>query len=110
MFQGQYIFGNTAVYSPWMPRGGDNLRMTADVIQITGVTLDVEVATKKSEDSGDGTVLTSGKISTSTTGLSQKTFTGEVNDLVRYKFTTSGGAATDYVLFRMLNPIWYDEV
>ena len=33
MFQAQYLFQGQEVYSPWMPRGGDNMRVSADIIK-----------------------------------------------------------------------------
>ena len=79
MFQAQYLFEGTEVYSPWMPRGGDHMRASVDVIKMTGTgtqTLKIQVR------------------------------------LVRYEFSynTTGNASTDYVLFRMLDPVWYDAV
>ena len=116
----QCVSGTTEVYSPWMPRGGDAMLVTLDVIEVGGTSpqIEVRVWTKKSEDSGNGvnseTTTTTQKIQRSDAGRTTLEWSVEENanvdllDLVRYKFTVTGTDA--FVLFRMLPPVWFDAV
>ncbi|MEZ6195167.1 MAG: hypothetical protein R3F20_05475 [Planctomycetota bacterium] len=113
MFQAQFLM-NTAttsiiVYGPWMPRQGDNITFTLDLVgaKLTGNFV-VELVTKNSEDTGAGTLsgVTAVK---STAGQIDATARG-VEELVRYRYTFSEAAAGDWALFRMLDPIWWDDV
>ena len=109
MFQGQLLIrgsSDTKVYSPWMPRGGDYLRATAEYIAGNG-DLTVSVYTKNKEETGDGTAVT-GSISLTSAGRTTAEFTG-LEELVRYEFT-AGGSTSQWFLFRMLGPVWFDAV
>lgn len=110
MFEGQYLFRGNTFFSPWMPRRGDNILITCDLLAQAGtVTLDVEVHEKNTEDPGDGAVIGTA-LNVSATGRASKEFTG-VMELVRYRFSCAGGsAATEYVVFRMLSAVWFDDV
>lgn len=123
MFESQLLIRGTdeshSVYSPWFPRGGNNLRATLEVVNVSGATLKVEVFTKESDETGDGdNAQASTSISESTAGRSTKEWTSlstagtvsTIEDMVRYKFTISGSNAADWVLFRMLPPVWFDTV
>lgn len=109
MYEAQYLFGGDAVYSPWMPRRGDNVRITLDLISRTGGSsnLRVDVFEKNSEDVGPGT-LTGVEIDTSDIGRTEREHTA-MKELVRYRFT-GPSTATDYVQFRMISVIWFDAV
>ena len=118
MFDGQILIGGTSgptIYSPWFPRQGDFLIATLQVISTAATggtkTLKVEVATKNTEDTGDGTVV-AGDLTIEANAAS---FTesntwgpGVLKELVRFKFTISSDG--DDWLFRMLDPVWYDAV
>jgi hypothetical protein len=95
VFQGQYLFNGDTVYSPWIPRGGDNLTYSADLIAQNTSELKVEVYTKNPEDIGDGDLITATEGSMTSSGLgpfsetisSTKTATEGIEELVRFKFT-----------------------
>jgi hypothetical protein len=106
MFEAQYLFRDNPVYGPWMERRGDNVRITADVAAPNASTLSVSLFQKNTEDAGDGTLVSGGSISATTVGRATKEYTG-LKEIVRYKFEVTGGPA---VLFRMLGPLWFDEV
>lgn len=123
MFQAQMLTANgtaggSDVYSPWFPRGGDNMIATVEIISMSGSSptgLTVEVWTKAKSDAGDGsgpltnTASTTSFGSTSTAGRYSATYAANLNELVRYKFkpgTTDG----KWVLFRMLPPSFFDTV
>jgi len=107
MFDAQLLFPGAAgaalsFYSPWFPRQGDNLRVT--------------VFTKNNEDTGDGSDADAGtSIVASATGRSTAEWTSGtagLKELVRYKYSvqSTGTGATDWVLFRMLTPVWFNTV
>ena len=121
MFDAQLLFPGAAgaalsFYSPWVPRGGDNLRATVDVVGRVSSQLTVRVFTKNLEDTGDGTDADVGtSIVASATGRATAEWTSgtaALKELVRYKYTvqSTGTGATDWVLFRMLAPVWFDTV
>lgn len=120
MFEAQMLMAtgtDCSVYSPWFARGGDNLRATLDAIKRgTAATVTVSVYTKKNEDRGDGEDADPSTSIRITGGVPERyvaewlagATTGPKN-LVRYKFTVTG-AAGDWILFRMLTPVWFDSV
>ena len=117
MFEAQYLINPDSSYSPWFPRGGDNLRATLDLIAVSGSgKLRVDVFTKNTEDPGDGSNADSTlKIDTSTTGRTTIEWPASsaspgLLELCRYKFSFSAGSAGDRALFRMLPPVWFDSV
>jgi len=112
MFNAQLLIrsssGDTKVYSPWFPRQADNLRATAELAATSGGVLTVKVFHKNTEDTGDGSEYVGTSISLSSTGRDDAEFTG-LKEMVRYQFTC-GDATGDWVLFRMLPPVWFDTV
>ena len=121
MFDAQLLLTKSSsysVFSPWFPRGGDNLRVTLERVAAAASAdeIGLAVVTKNVEDSGDGTVV-AGSItvaSGSTTDAVQANgeWNGLVKELVRYKFTVKGAsnAAGNWLLFRVLSPVWYNSV
>ena|SRR5688500_13941563 len=113
MFEAQVIADpgdGTSVYSPWFPRQGDVALFTLEIGAVSSVTLTVEVATKNTEDPGDGT-LVGGSISRGTVGRSATTWgPTDLEELVRFKFTAVGDGVGDWVLFRMLPAVWFDSL
>jgi len=111
MFNAQYIFQSDELYSPWMNRQGDSIRATLDLIQSNGGTLEVRVYTKSVEDAGDGLDAdATTSISSSTVGRADDEWNAVLKDLVRYRFKCTGAASGDYVLFRMLTPVWFNAI
>lgn len=110
MFDAQWLPRGITIYSPWFPRGGDNLRATLELIKNVGsLTLTVKVWTKAAEAAGDGTEITATTISTSTEERKTAEWEGGLQELVRYQFVVSAGANDgEGVLFRMLDPVWFD--
>lgn len=112
MFQGQYLFFEDTVYSPWMKRGGNNIRVTVDLIaNTTSAEVQIELLHKKSEDAGDGSPVDANVLKTDTVGQTVHAWSG-LEDLVRYriKCDKTSGSSSDYVLFRMLTPVWFESV
>ena len=120
MFEGQLLIkSSTAVYSPWMPRQGDYIRATVDLIARKGTTgsLKVQLFTKNHEDPGNGTDVdstTPTEISAGSVGQSSATWTPTtgigLEELVRYRFETDSLGTDEWVVFRMLAPVWWDAV
>jgi hypothetical protein len=121
MIDGTLIFQGTTVFSPWFPRGGDFVTVTAELIAKSGGTLKIELFHKNANDPGDGAnVDTAGTpksitfnnptppVRTSTDWAKSATIAG-LKELVRYKFTMTG-SGSEWMLFRMLPPVWYDKV
>lgn len=114
----------TDIYSPWFPRGGDYGLFTLEVAAIGGAgtpTLAVALYHKNASDTGNGDLATTLSFSRTATGRTTVDFSngagssptfGGFEELVRYKFTLSGGSAniTSWATFRMLAPVWYDKV
>lgn len=124
MFEAQSLMTDSLVevFTPWFPRGGDHARFTVDVVSLGqaggGIPeLTVRVWTKNSEDTGEGSNAdatvsivrtavgrtTTEWLSTNSTGL---------KELVRYKVAVANTAdlGTVWVLFRMLQPVWFNAV
>ena len=113
MFDAQLLIRpaeDLAIFSPWFPRGGDTGAFTLEVVAISGATITVSVFTKSSETVGDGSNANAG-VSLSLTAVNRDTdvWTGTLNELVRYRYVVSGETG-DWVLFRMLPPVWSDSV
>jgi hypothetical protein len=96
------------VFSPWFPRGGDFLRATLEIVASGGANLDVEIFTKNNEDTGNGTPVPAPAISRTAKGRYDEEWgPDQLLELVRYRFTATGDTA-QWVLFRMLPPVWFD--
>jgi hypothetical protein len=77
-----------------------------------GATIDVEVFTKNTEDTGDGSVVSpsTGSLA-SLTGVGQTSATwgpSTLKELVRYRYTVK--STSEWLVFRMLPPVWFDSV
>ena len=119
MFEAQTLMttGTTySVFSPWFPKGGNNLRASMELVKsaASGDSVKLEVFTKNVEDSGNGTAVgTSFTISGSDVGTANQrktgAFNGVVKEMVRYRFTVNGSSG-NWLLFRALPPVWFDDV
>lgn len=122
MFDAQLLFPGAVpatgikMFSPWFPSGGDHVRMTLEVAEVDGATIRVDLFTKNSEDGGDGTNADSAVGPTNITANAvgrttvewYSTGTIALLEMVRYQFTVTGANSTDWVLFRMLAPVWFN--
>jgi hypothetical protein len=115
MFDAQTLLsdGNPVIaFSPWMPRGGDNLRCLVDVLAIVDTgggtgTLTVDLFHKNADDEGDGTANGSA-ITMTTTGRNPIKEWTAIKELVRFRFTFDTSMGTGWVTFRVLPPSWFD--
>jgi hypothetical protein len=114
-FQAVLLRAGTSVYSPWVPRGGDYLRATADLVARHGISLMVQLFTRNLSELGDGvevdaaTTITLPQPGRQTKEWNPATGVG-LRELIRYKFTAGSGLLTGWVVFRMLSPVWFDAV
>ncbi|MEE9394024.1 MAG: hypothetical protein V3W41_16105 [Planctomycetota bacterium] len=110
MFEAQILNNNSAAFSPWMPRGGDNITFTFEIIdKLLSQDFQVQLFEKNSEETGDGTAVGSEPLGSQSIGLHAATKTG-MKELVRYKYSFKGAVPGDWVLFRILPPVWFDDV
>jgi hypothetical protein len=116
MFEAQLLIVKSSAYkifSPWFPRQGDNAMFTVETVKQNGSpTLSVKAFTKNSEDTDDGTATTGGPTLTASAtagGRDTDTWSQNLEETVRYEYEISGDAG-DWILFRMLPPVWFDDV
>ena len=110
---------DSTVFSPWIVREGDNLRVNVDVVSLDHTTLTVRLFSKREFAVGDGIEVDNTRtITTSAVGRMLQewgptTGTG-LKSLVRYQFTATqvqpNPSATPRVVFRMLSPVWFDTL
>lgn len=108
----------TVVFSPWFPRQADMLRVVAGCVALSGsCELMLDLFSKSSEDVGDGVAVdATTHLTLSAVGISSptewRTVAGQngVEQLLRFRYTVSGSAANDWILFRLLPAVWFDAV
>ena len=111
---------STDLFSPWFSRGGDYGLFTLEVIKMSTTSADliltVQMVQKNTSVTGNGTNVGSsfnrnGSHIASTPRITSD-ITAGFEELVRYKFTLSNasGSGTNWAVFRMLSPMWYDKV
>jgi hypothetical protein len=106
----------TTIYSPWVVRGADNVRATLNVISVNSLTLTVRLFSRPLDASGDGTEVDSTRTIVSTVAGKRLqewgVLTGNgLNEVVRYQFSTGSVVSPSaFVLFRMLQPVWFDTI
>ena len=118
MIDATLLMAPTTVFSPWFPRQADMLRVTAELIALSGATtLLVELFTKNAEDPGNGNPVDEGvEIQLTSVGRSTiewKTVVSEegVQQLLRCRYTVTTGEETQaWALFRLLPACWFDAV
>ena len=117
MIDATLLFAGTVVYSPWFPRQADMLRVTAECVAVNNTSLDIELFTKNSEDTGDGDpVDVNVSITLSAAGRSTaewKTVEGQegVEQLLRFRYTVGSDlTSNEWILFRLLPAVWFDAV
>jgi hypothetical protein len=99
----------TTYYTPWFPRGADNAFFTLEKIQETfGTTAFlVEAYSKNREDEGSAPGSLVGTFTT-LSGAFQEASCPALKELVRFVITFRASAVGQGVVFRFLQPTWYD--
>ena len=112
MFEAQYLFSGDQVLSPWLERAGNYTRFSVDLVRNSDARIEVRMYHKNRNEIGPGTPV-GPTVLLSTVGRGGRT-ASNLKELVRYhcKCTSIGGSPEDYdyVLFRMLDPTWWDNV
>ncbi len=116
-YRAQLLRGRSdPIFSPWFNRRSDYVRLTADLISRTvSTSLEVRLFTKERTQAGNGS-----EVDASTTILlsSNGRLTAEwgpatgtgLKELVRYRFQNTSNDPTTWLVFRMLNALWFDAV
>jgi hypothetical protein len=102
------------VYGVWIPRHGDNVRLTIEVVDNQGTDLEVTILHKDYADSGDGTASGAYTVFDQVTGRRTLELLG-AKELIRFALSLRrGGDLKDgqfgSVLIRFLEPVWFETV
>lgn len=106
--------GPIQVWGVWIPRNGDNLILPVEVSANYGVDLTVTLFEKSYADRGDGLSASASVNFDDATGRELLTKLG-VKELVRVQLTLGRAARlpvdeVGWVLFRFLQPVWFESV
>lgn len=101
------------VYGVWMPRKGDNLRLTVEVVWTKFAVLKATLFQKNYDEVGDGTTAGVSLTFSLTTGRQTMELLG-AKELVRVQLELDpGGDVTTgvgLVAYRLLQPVWFESV
>lgn len=101
------------VYGVWMPRKGDNLRLTVEVVWNVFADFTVTLFQKNYDEVGDGATTGVSLAFPVTTGRQTMELLG-AKELVRLRIDLDpGGAITTgvgLVAYRILQPVWFESV
>jgi hypothetical protein len=107
-----------SIYSPWIPRGGDYLRATAELVARNFKNLTVKLFTRDEDEVGNGvevdatTTIVISSVGRAMQEWGSNTGTG-LKQLVRYQFSITPlpqVSPAEFIAFRMLMPCWFDAV
>jgi hypothetical protein len=109
MHIGSTLLKGFTVFTPWFYREADNAVFTYEIIgNPSTLTFTVTVEHKNTEDIGDGGNLSvSWSPASNAAGFHTATASG-LKEMIRFKLTVSG-SGTDGVLYRFLEPTWFDQ-
>jgi hypothetical protein len=100
--------GTNSVLTPWFGRQADNARFTYETVYTIGSpTFTVEVFHKNKEDLGPGSSW--GTLSWTTYGNFKAATAAGLKEMVRFKLTVSVSSGTGGVLYRFVEPTWFDQ-
>lgn len=98
------------VYGVWIPRKGDNLRLTVEVVWQLGADFTATLYQKNYADVGDGASTAASVEFKAATGRQSMELLG-VKELVRVALTCAPNAdAVGLALYRALHPVWFETV
>ena len=97
--------------TPWMPRQGDAVTSTFEVIEISAdAKLTLSIFDKNSETSGEGMINGTASGTDNLSSVSVSSFRNvNLEELIRYQVKleyTGVSTSTVYCHFRILNPAW----
>ncbi len=112
MYDGQYLHGKDDIWGPWIPRGGDIVRVTLDVIDLSSGNIKgihIIPYTKSEETPGDGSPISGAvRIKGLSVGRFEKEWSG-ISELFRVRIIGDQDAS-QFTLSRLLPMIWFDAV
>jgi len=102
------------VHGVWVPRRGDNVRLTVEVVDNQGVDLEVRVLHKNYEDVGDGTTTGVTASFNETAGRQTLELLG-AKELIRFELLLQRAidvkeGELGRLLLRFLEPVWFESV
>jgi hypothetical protein len=102
------------VWGIWMPRRGDNVMLTVEVVANFAATFEVQLFEKNYDEPGNGFDALVGTAFPETTGRSSFTKFG-AKELIRVRLSIIiAGSAPDgdvgLLLYRFLEPVWFEDV
>lgn len=111
------VSGNYVAYKilgVWIPRRGDNLRSTVEVVGIYGANLVATLFEKDYDETGDGATSSVAATFNESTGRQTIELIG-AKELVRFELgiepaSTLRDGEMGWVLLRFLQPVWFETV
>jgi hypothetical protein len=105
---------DVVVYGIWIPRRGDNVRLTIEVVDNQGTDLEIAVLHKNYADPGDGAASGTSTTFSQTTGRQTMELLG-AKELIRFELTLRRGSDLEdgevgSLLIRFLEPVWFESV
>jgi hypothetical protein len=98
--------GGAAFYSPAFPRGGQAATFGIDVLgEIGGTSLAIDLETRN-EDDTTWTSLAAGLFTVTGTGTQQANQATGIRELLRFKYSFTGGSDGDGFMISMGAPSW----
>lgn len=103
------------VWGVWIPRRGDNVIFTVEVVANFGTTFSVQLFEKNYDEPGDGSDALVGTAFPETTGRLSFTKLG-AKELIRVRLEVANvsGSVPDgdvgLLLYRFLQPVWFENV
>jgi hypothetical protein len=101
--------GGTVVFSPWVPREGDNMALVFEVTAAHNADFTVEVFQRDADDAGDGTAYPAQSYQVTGTGRELQFWLG-LKEVVRFKIalTPNNDQEMAWGLFRFIKPAWFE--
>lgn len=110
MNMGQFLGYGATVFTPWIPREADNVVLTFEAIDNPdGENITISVYEKDTDEYGAGTIKS---LSWTTSGNFQTSDAIDLKELIRLKFEVAKAAASPLgtgIIYRMLDPTWYNK-
>jgi hypothetical protein len=102
------------LYGTWVPRGGDNLLLTVELVANFMAHVDVQIFEKNYSDVGNGSGTGASVLFDGTTGRQTLARLG-AKELVRVVLTITGKSKlpsdeVGWFLYRVLQPAWFEAV
>lgn len=105
--------GQLFLYGVWIPRRGDNVRMTIEVVANMSAVLTATIFEKNYDEVGNGDATAAEVVFDATTGRQTLEALG-VKELVRLQFKLAPHSELEEgigkILYRVLQPAWFESL